>query len=236
MDAQGNIIVGDQCNHRIRKITKEGVTTVSGSSTGFVDGNAVSALFRNPVGIALGRSGEIWVADFGNHRIRKISATGLVSTVVGTGSAGYTDGLATQAQLYRPLAICVDNDGNLLVGHAGCIRKISSDGVVTTIAGTSSLGFSDGDGPAAQFGSFISSITVDRQNNLIVTDRDNHALRLVTPQGSVKTIYGRRPGSTKDDEESQFSPGGAAIDPVTGDMFVTDSNHHTIKRLHFSLP
>ena len=126
VDAEGNVYVADQLNHRIRKITPEGlVSTLAGSTEGFRDGSGASAQFNYPVDVAVDTEGNVYVADWQNHLIRKITAEGLVSTLAGS-TVGFRDGIGTSAQFNRPSGVAVDTEGNVYVADSdnNRIRRI----------------------------------------------------------------------------------------------------------------
>jgi hypothetical protein len=179
MDTLGNIFVADTSNHSIRKITPEGVvTTMAGLSgtAGNADGVATSATFSSPYGVAVDATGNVFVADTGNHSIRKISSEGAVTTLAGSsGFGGVSNGTGNSARFMSPNALVVAPDGNLYVADTGAsgIRKVTSEGVVTTLAG----------------GFFASGIAIDGAGNLLVTDTSN-MIRKITPAGVVSTIGG----------------------------------------------
>lgn len=149
VDAAGNVYVADSGNHVIRKISEGGVvTTLAGSAgvTGSGDGTGIAADFNTPFGVAVDASGNVYVADYGNHLIRKINSAGLVTTLAGTGVVGSANGPATAAQFFNPEGIAVDSSGNVFAGDSGnhLIRKITPDGMVSTLAGTGQAGYADG--------------------------------------------------------------------------------------------
>ncbi len=140
-DKRGNVYVSDRLNHRIRKIGTNGVvTTFAGSGPGLRDGAASTARFHLPIGLAMDNEENLYIADFGNHRIRKISSSGMVTTVAGS-IAGFRDGVHYSARFNGPTGLAVTGDGTLIVGDwvNGALRKVSKEGVVTTLA--SDLGF-----------------------------------------------------------------------------------------------
>ena len=157
-------------NHSIRKITTSGVvSTLAGSTYGYTDGTGTSAQFNSPIGVAVDGAGNVYVADENNHRIRKITTSGVVSTLAGS-TSGYTDGTGTSAQFNYPNGVAVDGAGNVyvadLVNHR--IRKITASGVVSTLAGSAS-GYTDGTGTSAQF-SYPTGVAVDGAGNVYVAD------------------------------------------------------------------
>jgi sugar lactone lactonase YvrE len=180
-DQNDNVYVADARNNRIRKIDLGGqVTTISGGAgPGFNDGNAATAKFSLPGGIAIDKQGNIYVIDRGNFRIRKITPSGDVSTIAGTGIAGNQDGNAREAQFSFDMHdIVVDNTGNLYVEDGNRLRKINPQGVVSTIAG-SEPGFEDGDGTTAKF-NFLSGMGIDVTGDIYVTDLVNNRVRKIS--------------------------------------------------------
>lgn len=180
-DAEGNVYVSDAMNNRIRKISVTGqVNTIAGSNTpGFSNGNGVAAQFSFPGGIAIDRRGDLYVADRGNFRIRKITNGGDVSTFAGSGIVGNVDGNADTAQFSHDMHdIVIDAEGNLYVADADRIRKVTPLGVVSTIAG-STFGFRDGDGEFAQF-NFPNGLAIDAQGNIYVADLNNNRIRTIS--------------------------------------------------------
>jgi hypothetical protein len=179
-DAQGNIYVADTYNHSIREITVSGtVITIAGNgSAGFNEGKGTEAKFNSPRGIAIDQLGNLYVADRGNFRIRKINANGDVSTIAGTGSQGLLDGGPGIAKFDVIDDVVVDKAGNLFVTDDHVIRKISVEGVVTTIAG-STPGYIDGDGASAKF-YYPIGLGMDGQGNIYVADAFNHRIRKIS--------------------------------------------------------
>ncbi len=190
-DGAGNFYVADRGNHLIRKITSAAaVTTFAGSTNGWLDATGTGARFSSPSGVAVDASGNVYVADFGNNRIRKITPGGVVTTFAGSGTAGNADGNGTAAQFRNPYGVAVDASGNVYVAdyqnHA--IRVITPSGDVTTLAG-STQGFADGTGTAARF-SNPSSVAIAPSGNIIVVDQGNSTIREVTPAGVVTALAG----------------------------------------------
>ena len=177
------LFVANSQSHQIKKVTTTGtVSYFAGSGTGgWLDANGTTAKFNYPEGLAIDSSGNIYVADTQNHRIRKIDTSGQVTTIAGTGTAGNTDGSAlTVAQFKSPGALTVGSDGSVYVADTGnnSIRKISG-GNVTTIAGTGTAGFADGSGTSAQFSS-PNGITIASDGKLYVADTSNNRIRVIT--------------------------------------------------------
>ena len=239
-DTAGNIFVADTYNLTIRKITSAGVvTTLAGSvgNVGSADGTGSAARFRYPEGIAVDTAGNLFVADTFNSTIRKVTSAGVVTTLAGTaGSTGSTDGTGSAARFKRPLDITVDTAGNVFVvdteNHT--IRKITSAGVVTTIAGTAgSSGSADGTGSAARF-NFPSGISSDTAGNIFVADQVNNTIRKVTSAGVVTTIAGSAGLSGSTDgtgSAARFKfPWDIAVD-TAGDLFVSDQGNNTIRKV-----
>jgi len=182
IDMAGNLYVGDASNHRIRKITPEGkVSTLAGGEKGFADGKGNSARFDSPRGIALDATGNLYVVDHGNHRIRKVTPAGAVSTLAGDGKFGFADGLGVAARFWYPSGIAIDAAGNLYVPDNRRIRKVTPKGEVSTLAGDGEIGFADGDGRNARFFK-PSGIAIDATGNLYVADAGYNNIRKITLQ------------------------------------------------------
>jgi len=191
-DASGNIYVADEDNNVIRKITPAGVvTTFAGSGVqGSADGAAASATFYYPCGVAVDASGNVYVADAFNNKIRKISG-GVVSTLAGSGTASSLDGQGTAATFNQPFSVVTDASGNIYVtDRVGAkIRKITPGGLVSTLAGSGTATFADGTGSGASFNA-PTGLAIDKAGNLYVTDEANNRIRMVTPGGLVTTLSG----------------------------------------------
>ena len=193
VDGAGNLYVCDTYNDRIRKIMPNGaVSTYAGGTAGFLDGTGAVAKFSRPTGITLGTGGNLYVADFGNHSVRKVAPGGVVTTVAGNGTIGSADGTGATARFYYPRGIGSDSLGNLYVADTSnhTIRKITPGGTVSTLAGTpGTSGFADGAGAAANFFN-PRGVTVDPIGNVWVSDFNNRSIRKIAPGGVVSTLLG----------------------------------------------
>ena len=182
VDAAGNVYVADLDNQRIRKISAAGVvSTLAGSGTaGFLDATGTTAQFNFPSGVAVDAAGNVYVADGSNHRIRKVSAAGVVTTLAGSGTASLDDGSGATAQFISPAGVAVDAAGNIYVADRNNhrIRKISAAGIVSTLAGSATAGFLDGSGASAQFNNPL-GVAVDAAGNIYVADLSNHRIRQI---------------------------------------------------------
>jgi sugar lactone lactonase YvrE len=192
VDASGNVYVADSGNNLIRKITPGGlVSTFAGStSSGSADGQGVAAGFKKPTGITVDANGNIYVADFSNNLIRKITSGGLVSTLAGSTKSGSVDGQGAAASFNNPSGIAVDVSGNIYVAdyENNEIRKVTSEGLVTTLAGSTTPGSADGDGATARF-YLPYGIAVDASGNLYVVDAGNEEIRKVNESNLTTSIF-----------------------------------------------
>ena len=157
------------------------VTTLAGSTFGYRDDTGAAAQFANPSGVEVDTAGNVYVADFTNNRIRKVSPSGVVTTLVGSGVYGYLDATGTAAQFANPSGVEVDTAGNVYVADFtnNRIRKVSPSGVVTTLAGSGVYGYLDATGTAAQFASPF-DVALDTAGNVYVADLNNHRIRKVS--------------------------------------------------------
>jgi sugar lactone lactonase YvrE len=223
-DSSGNVYVADTDNQTIRKITPSGVvTTVAGLAGVFGNFNGTGgvARFGSPEGVATDRGGNVYVADTQNATIRKITPGGVVTTLAGSPlMRGSADGTGRDARFNHPSAVAIGSDGMVYVADSRnyTIRKVTPEGVVTTLAGSPGLGGNvDGTGSAARFES-LTGLTVDATGNVYAVDADNYAIRKTTPAGVVTTL---KDGTGK--PVSLGAPVGIAIDRA-GTIYVTDSS------------
>ena len=191
IDPRGTIYVADGAGaNRIRTIKPDGtVATLAGAGAGFSDGPGAAAAFNTPSAIALDHEGNLYVADTGNHAIRKVAPDGAVTTLAGNGSPGALDGIGRAAQFNGPVGIAVDAAGIVYVAdtYNDRIRRIGKDGSVTTIAGAGGPGLVDGPAMQAAFDT-PSALAVALDGTLYVADTGNHALRRISADGMVDTL------------------------------------------------
>jgi sugar lactone lactonase YvrE len=234
VDASGNVYVSDSGNHTIRKVTADGaVTTFAGrpGEQGHADGAGREARFRSPSGVAVDGGGNVYVADSYNHVIRKINASGSVSTLAGKVElkggvtvGGFAEGKGAAAKFRTPRGVAVDGAGNVYVADTenAVIRKILPDGSVKTLAGSAgSVGYANGTGTVVRF-SAPQSVAVDASGNLYVTDAGNQVVRKITQAGLASTVtngLARFP-----------SPRGIAVDRQ-GNLLVSDNDAQVISRI-----
>lgn len=219
IDASGTFYIADALNSAIRKMTSGAdVTTLTGNGDiGYVDGSLADARFYAPQSLVTDATGNIYVADFSNNLIRKITPAGVVSTVAGSGTAGYDDGTGANATFNNPRGIVIGADGNLYVADRGnnLIRKVTMAGVVTTFAGNRAAAQVDNTtGTSASFNK-PSGIAVDASGNLYVADAFNYAIRKITTAGAVTTYLGQSR------HRIVGTPSAISID-AKGNMFITD--------------
>ena len=236
MARSGDLYVADADNRRIRKIAPDGtVTTVAGSGQpGSRDGPAKAAQFGYPTGLAVDERGTLYIADRGAHKIRKITPEGQVSTLAGNGLPGYTDGMGLAAQFHDPMTVVADPSGRLFVADSGshAIRMISPTGRVSTVAGSGAPGFANGAGAQARF-NWPTGLARDEKGNLYVADSNNSRIRKITPEGVVSTIAGGGEPGFEDGPGlmARFRfPTGVAVDR-NGTLYVADSANHLVRRI-----
>ncbi|RKN81977.1 S-layer homology domain-containing protein [Paenibacillus ginsengarvi] len=219
------------------------IDTVAGSGTGGFSGDegpATSAQLMNPYGVAVDRSGNLYIADYQNNRIRKVDVSGTIHTVAGTGSAGFSGdgGDATSAKLNYPMGVAVDNSGNLYIADTvnGRIRKVDASGTISTVAGTGVFGFSGDGGSAisAQL-SYPSGIAADNDGNVYFVDQSNYRIRKVDVSGTIRTVAGTGGAGDSGDGGSATSaelrnPTSVAVDD-SGNLYIADLIDNRIRKV-----
>ncbi|MBL9189822.1 MAG: immunoglobulin domain-containing protein [Opitutaceae bacterium] len=241
IDAAKNIYVTDTVNYTVRKITPgRVVSTLAGTAKqpGTANGTGAAARFTFPVGIAVDGAGNVFVSDAASATIRKITPAGVVTTFAGAAfQIGSADGTGAAARFSLPYGLAIDGAGALYVADSGnnTIRKISADGVVTTLAGgAGQAGFTNGTGTAARFSTPF-GVAVDGAGNVFVADSANHAIRKITAAGVVTTVAGGGPNAAgaidAPGAAARFNqPRGVAVDGG-GNLFVSDYANSTIRHI-----
>ncbi len=234
VNSSGVVYVADVYNHRIRRITSAGVvTTFAGGTGGYAEGTGTAAQFNNPRGVAIDSAGSLYVADAFNHRIRKITSAGVVTTFAGSGTSGYQDGNGATARFAYPYGVAVDASGTVYVADTNNhrIRKITSGGVVSTLAGTGMSGYQDGNGATARFDTPY-GIAVDESGVVYVADTNNNRIRKIQPSGDVTTLVGANSGYAEGSGTAALfnTPRGITITSA-GVLYAADTNNHRIRKI-----
>jgi sugar lactone lactonase YvrE len=242
MDGNGNLFVCDKNHFRIRKIdTAAVISTIGGNGTlGFSgDGGPATAASIHTSGITVDRHGNIYLGEYNGGRVRKITSAGNISTFAGTGVAGYTGdgGPASAAKISLPSYLAVDNSGNIYIScNNNCIRKVDTAGIISTFAGTGTLGFSGDGGPAlaAQI-SIPSGLAFDRAGNLYFGDVQNQRIRKISTSGIISTIAGTGTFGYSGDggpatAANLYYPGNIVLDSL-GNIYVSFMLNNCIRKI-----
>ncbi len=247
-DASENLLIADYKNNVIRKVTNTGsISTIAGNGTAGYSGDgghATVAKVRGPMGIAVDGSGNIYFAEALNHVIRKISTSGIISTIAGTGTSGYNgdDIPATDAKLYSPYGVDVDNAGNIYFADVNNyrVRKINTLGIISTIAGNGFFGFSgDGSPATAAQTKYPSGIAVNNvTGDIYISDYANHRIRKVNALGIITTIAGTGVVGNSGDGGPATSanlngPNGVYVDNV-GNVYITCNYANVVRKVNIS--
>jgi sugar lactone lactonase YvrE len=244
VDASGNVYIADMSNNRIRKVDTSGnISTFAGNGTGGYSGDGVAAVNTKlyyPYRVAVDVSGNVIIADYANHRIRKVNSSGIITTIAGTGIQGYSGdgGQATSAQLSEPRAVAVDASGNVYIVTGNRIRRVNSSGIITTIAGTGGIGGYSGDGGLATNAELCmpEDVAVDASGNVYITDTWNNRIRKVNSSGIITTIAGTGIIGYSGDGGAAtaaklFHPYGITVD-VSGNIYIADAGNNRIRKVN----
>ncbi len=243
VDSSGNVYISEYGDSRIRKVASSKISTIAGNgSYGFAgDGSAAtSAQLNTPRGLCVDSGGNVYVADWGNNRIRKIASGGNISTVAGNGVLSYSGdgGAANKAQLNNPGAVAVDSAGNIYVADTAnnAVRQITSKGIITTFAGTGTAG-SSGDGSAANKAQLNApeGVAVDASGNVYIADSGNLKIRVVSANGNISTFAGSgSPGYGGDGGAATaatfYLPSAVAAD-ASGNVYIADYEASVVRRV-----
>jgi sugar lactone lactonase YvrE len=254
LDASGDLYIADEQNNRIRMVDANGIiTTVAGdgptwpSSASFSGdgGPATNANIADPIDVALDAAGNLYIADDGNACIRKVNTNGIITTVAGKDSAGYSGdgGPATSATLCHPCGVALDAAGNVYIADFSNnrIRKVGTNGIIITVAGTGNIGYS-GDGGAATNADlyYPAGLALDEAGDLYIADGYNHRIRKVDTNGIITSVAGHGPigpssGSYSGDGGAATNanlnfPTGVALDAV-GNLYIVDQDNHRIRKV-----
>ncbi|MFN2481835.1 MAG: NHL repeat-containing protein [Pyrinomonadaceae bacterium] len=236
----GTIYVADAGeSNRIRKITPGGaVETLAGGAEGYADGAGSAARFDTPSALAADGEGNLYVADTGNHRVRKVTPEGVVTTVAGEGTAGYRDGPAHAAQFNAPVGVAVDKEGRVYVAdtYNDRIRLITKEGEVKTVAGAGSPGYADGDALSAALFDTPCAVAAGDAGEILIADTGNDRLRKLTKDGQVVTLHMSVP-----ENAPEGAPGGATPDKISrpvglavthdGFLYVTELDRGRVRQV-----
>ncbi|MFI9240396.1 SMP-30/gluconolactonase/LRE family protein [Streptomyces sp. NPDC053079] len=244
VDKNGNLYIADRHNHRIRKVTPNGIiTTVAGDGqAGYVSdgGPAVATRLHYPGDVAVDDAGNLYIADTNNHRVRKVTPSGIITTIAGDGQAGYISdgGPAIATRLNTPWGLAVDRSGNVYISDHGNhrVRKVTTNGNITTVAGNGTAGYVSDGGPAiATRLQYPLGLAVDAEGNLYIADRHNHRIRKVTPNGLITTVAGNGTAGYVSDGGPALGtqlhyPWGVALDEA-GSLYIGDGHNHRVRKV-----
>jgi hypothetical protein len=244
-DGEGSVLIAEDLGYRVRKVSADGlITTFAGTGRTGSSGEgglATRATFNLVDGLAVDRNGNVYIAASASYRVWKVNREGIITTYAGTGVRGSSGdgGPATQARLNAPVGLALDREGNLYISEFGDfpyfggnigsrVRKVSPDGIITTVAGIGPKGFSGDGGPAtaAQL-KYPFGLAVDSAGNLFIADLGNYRVRKVDPQGIISTVAGTGPANSFPASGPATAtplraPSGLAID-AAGNLYISSA-------------
>ena len=251
VDAAGNLYIADSENNRIRKVATNGIiTTLAGNGTGGYSGDggaAAQASLLYPYGVAVDASGNVYIADSDNDRVRKVDTNGIITTVAGDATPGYSGdgGLATKASLEFPVGVGLDSSGNLYIADFdnSRVRKVGANGIITTFAGNGTEGFAGDGGAATNAGLYYPvGVAADASGNVFIADYYDFRIREVDPHGVITTVAGNGIATFAGDggpatKASLSYPIGVAVD-ASGNVYISDEGNNRVREvfLSFSYP
>ena len=245
VDDSGNIFIADLLHHRVRKVDATGmISTVAGTGRGGYNGDnirAAEASLLHPRSVAVDRSGDLYIADAYNHRVRRVDSMGMITTVAGVGEWGFEGdgGPAVEADLRRPAAIAADAFDNLYIadGLNHRVRKVDSTGTITTVAGAGDWGFDGDGGPAVSARlSIPTGLAVDGYGNLFVASQEENRIRMVNASGVITTVAGTHEAGFGGDgglaaRARLNGPFGLASD-WRGNLYIADRANHRVRMVN----
>ena len=243
VDASGFLYIADTGNQRVRKVVNGTINTIAGNGTSGYSGDgssAVNASLNAPVSLAVDSAGNVYISDFGNHVVREVSVSGIISTIAGNGTQGYSgDGAkATAAQLNGPEGLALDSSGNLYIADSGnhVVRMVTPTGAISTFAGNNGLGYSGDGGQAIQAQlATPTGLAIDSAGNLYISDSGVNVVRRVAPGGVITTVAGTGSAGYSGDggpaTQATFdAAAGIALDNA-GSLYVTDAGNNVVRLL-----
>jgi sugar lactone lactonase YvrE len=243
LDNAGNLYISETVNQRVRKISNGNISTIAGNGTsGYAGdgGSATNAQLNSPIGLALDSAGNLYIADYSNQVVRKVTPGATISTLAGNTVAGYSgdNGPAALAQLNGPAGVTVDSAGNVYIADSGnhVVRMVTPAGIITTVAGNAFTATAGDDGPATSASLAIpADVAIDSHGNLYIVDASANRIRVVNSSGIINTIAGiGTPGYSGDNGpalNAQFNNSFAIKLDASGNLYVADRANNVIRVL-----
>ena len=242
-DNNGNIFIADSYNNRIRKINTAGIiSTYAGNGTLGYSGDggpATAAKLHYPSGMALDGVGNLYFAEPNNHAIRMINTSGIITTIAGTGTAGYSGnaGLATAAMLNYPQNVVIDNYGNMFISDVNnnCIRKINTMGIISTYAGTDTAGYTGNGGQAGLADINVGWVAIDKQSNIYLVEQYTNDVRKIDNTGIISLVAGNLTGGYSGDGGpavlAQLKQPSAVCLDTMGNIYIADNSNYAVRKI-----